>query len=42
MVVMCSSERRLKLLEIQAGVDGFMVYDLDLIQPMQEASSGSG
>ncbi|XP_048826452.1 malate synthase-like [Brienomyrus brachyistius] len=26
---------RLKLLEIQAGVDGFMVYDLDLIEPMQ-------
>ncbi|XP_072519289.1 malate synthase-like, partial [Salminus brasiliensis] len=27
---------RLKLLEIQAGVDGFMVYDLDLIEPMQK------
>ncbi|XP_030000948.1 malate synthase-like [Sphaeramia orbicularis] len=27
---------RLKLLEIQAGVDGFMVYDLRLIEPMQE------
>ncbi|XP_029918008.1 malate synthase-like isoform X2 [Myripristis murdjan] len=27
---------RLKLLEIKAGVDGFMVYDLDLIEPMQE------
>uniref|UniRef100_A0A3B3SST7 malate synthase n=1 Tax=Paramormyrops kingsleyae TaxID=1676925 RepID=A0A3B3SST7_9TELE len=26
---------RLKLLEIRAGVDGFMVYDLDLIEPMQ-------
>ncbi|XP_071769701.2 malate synthase-like [Centroberyx gerrardi] len=27
---------RLKLLEIKAGVDGFMVYDLDLIEPMQK------
>ncbi|KAG7461634.1 hypothetical protein MATL_G00193240 [Megalops atlanticus] len=27
---------RLKLLEIKAGVDGFMVYDLDLIEPMQQ------
>ncbi|KAJ8391015.1 hypothetical protein AAFF_G00097930 [Aldrovandia affinis] len=27
---------RLKLLEISAGVDGFMVYDLDLIEPMQQ------
>ncbi|KAG8003782.1 Malate synthase [Nibea albiflora] len=27
---------RLKLLEIEAGVDGFMVYDLNLIEPMQE------
>ncbi|XP_078116540.1 malate synthase-like [Sander vitreus] len=27
---------RLKLLEIQAGVDGFMVYDLSLIEPMQK------
>ncbi|XP_061757576.1 malate synthase-like isoform X2 [Nerophis ophidion] len=27
---------RMKLLEIKAGVDGFMVYDLKLIQPMQE------
>ncbi|KAG7273611.1 hypothetical protein CRUP_011040 [Coryphaenoides rupestris] len=27
---------RLKLLEIKAGVDGFMVYDLNLIEPMQE------
>ncbi|XP_052006049.1 malate synthase-like [Xyrauchen texanus] len=27
---------RLKLLEIQAGVDGFMVYDMDLIDPMQK------
>ncbi|GAA6234221.1 uncharacterized protein LOC108895518 [Lates japonicus] len=26
---------RLKLLEIKAGVDGFMVYDLNLIEPMQ-------
>uniref|UniRef100_A0A672GFX0 malate synthase n=1 Tax=Salarias fasciatus TaxID=181472 RepID=A0A672GFX0_SALFA len=26
---------RLKLLEIRAGVDGFMVYDLNLIRPMQ-------
>lgn len=26
---------RLKLLEIKAGVDGFMVYDLSLIEPMQ-------
>ncbi|XP_059496339.1 malate synthase-like isoform X2 [Stegostoma tigrinum] len=25
---------RLKLLEINAGVDGFMVYDMDLIEPM--------
>uniref|UniRef100_A0A671R820 malate synthase n=1 Tax=Sinocyclocheilus anshuiensis TaxID=1608454 RepID=A0A671R820_9TELE len=27
---------RLKLLEIKAGVDGFMVYDMDLIEPMQK------
>ncbi|KAG5845304.1 hypothetical protein ANANG_G00137380 [Anguilla anguilla] len=27
---------RLKLLEVSAGVDGFMVYDLDLIEPMQQ------
>ncbi|KAM8732890.1 malate synthase-like isoform 1-T1 [Acanthopagrus schlegelii] len=27
---------RLKLLEIKAGVDGFMVYDLGLIGPMQK------
>ncbi|KAK2849575.1 hypothetical protein Q5P01_009409 [Channa striata] len=27
---------RLKLLEIKAGVDGFMVYDLSLIRPMQK------
>ncbi|XP_030638936.1 malate synthase-like [Chanos chanos] len=27
---------RLKLLEIRAGVDGFMVYDMDLIEPMQK------
>ncbi|KAJ8262393.1 hypothetical protein GJAV_G00165930 [Gymnothorax javanicus] len=27
---------RLKLLEIKAGVDGFMVYDMDLIEPMQQ------
>ncbi|CAL8358685.1 unnamed protein product [Merluccius merluccius] len=27
---------RLKLLEIRAGVDGFMVYDLNLIEPMQK------
>ncbi|KAJ3587440.1 hypothetical protein NHX12_011037 [Muraenolepis orangiensis] len=27
---------RLKLLEIKAGVDGFMVYDLHLIEPMQK------
>lgn len=26
------------MLEIRAGVDGFMVYDLNLIQPMQEVS----
>ncbi|XP_076878080.1 malate synthase-like isoform X2 [Brachyhypopomus gauderio] len=26
---------RLKLLEIKAGVDGFMVYDMNLIEPMQ-------
>ncbi|XP_043917570.1 malate synthase-like isoform X2 [Protopterus annectens] len=26
---------RLKLFEINAGVDGFMVYDLDLVEPMQ-------
>ena len=31
---------RLKLLEIKAGVDGFMVYDLKLIEPMQEVSGG--
>lgn len=27
---------RLKLFEINAGVDGFMVYDLDLVEPMQK------
>ncbi|KAA0709564.1 Bifunctional glyoxylate cycle protein [Triplophysa tibetana] len=27
---------KLKLLEIKAGVDGFMVYDMDLIEPMQK------
>uniref|UniRef100_A0A3Q3IA24 malate synthase n=1 Tax=Monopterus albus TaxID=43700 RepID=A0A3Q3IA24_MONAL len=27
---------RLKLLEIKAGVDGFMVYDLNLTEPMQK------
>ncbi|XP_012689839.1 malate synthase-like [Clupea harengus] len=27
---------RLKLLEIKAGVDGFMVYDMDFIKPMQK------
>lgn len=27
---------RLKMLEIKAGVDGFMVYDLNLIEPMQK------
>lgn len=27
---------RLKLLEIKAGVDGFMVYDLGLIDPMHK------
>ncbi|XP_039976032.1 malate synthase-like isoform X2 [Xiphias gladius] len=27
---------RLKLMEIKAGVDGFMVYDLSLIEPMQK------
>ncbi|XP_053317179.1 malate synthase-like [Spea bombifrons] len=27
---------RLKLFEIKAGVDGFMVYDIDLVAPMQE------
>ncbi|XP_041845802.1 malate synthase-like [Melanotaenia boesemani] len=31
-----ASVKRLKLLEIHAGVDGFMVYDLNLIEPMQE------
>ncbi|XP_072252413.1 malate synthase-like [Leuresthes tenuis] len=31
-----ASVKRLKLLEIDAGVDGFMVYDLNLIEPMQE------
>ncbi|XP_010900571.5 malate synthase-like [Esox lucius] len=30
-----ASVTRLKLLEIKAGVDGFMVYDLGLIEPMQ-------
>uniref|UniRef100_A0A8C9VGU3 malate synthase n=1 Tax=Scleropages formosus TaxID=113540 RepID=A0A8C9VGU3_SCLFO len=29
---------RSKLLEINAGVDGFMVYDLDLVEPMQRVS----
>ncbi|KAI3352171.1 hypothetical protein L3Q82_020985, partial [Scortum barcoo] len=39
---MCSAHsctpcsRLLKLLEIKAGVDGFMVYDLSLIEPMQK------
>ncbi|KAI5104841.1 malate synthase-like, partial [Silurus meridionalis] len=28
--------RQLKLLEIKAGVDGFMVYDMNLIEPMQK------
>ncbi|XP_053559654.1 uncharacterized protein LOC128650027 [Bombina bombina] len=28
--------RRLKLFEINAGVDGFMVYDIDLVAPMQK------
>lgn len=27
---------RLKLFEISAGVDGFMVYDIDLVAPMQK------
>ncbi|XP_056419112.1 malate synthase-like isoform X2 [Hyla sarda] len=27
---------RLKLFEIKAGVDGFMVYDIDLVAPMQK------
>ncbi|XP_039607595.1 malate synthase-like isoform X1 [Polypterus senegalus] len=27
---------RLKLLEIKAGIDGFLVYDLELIKPLQE------
>ncbi|KAM3936817.1 uncharacterized protein RB166_001196 [Leptodactylus fuscus] len=27
---------RLKLFEINAGVDGFMVYDVDLVEPMQK------
>ncbi|KAM4808514.1 uncharacterized protein WCC33_007047 [Rhinophrynus dorsalis] len=27
---------RLKLFEINAGVDGFMVYDIDLVAPMQK------
>nr|XP_014344193.1 PREDICTED: malate synthase-like [Latimeria chalumnae] len=27
---------RLKLYEINAGVDGFMVYDFDLVEPMQK------
>uniref|UniRef100_A0A674MFZ4 malate synthase n=1 Tax=Takifugu rubripes TaxID=31033 RepID=A0A674MFZ4_TAKRU len=31
-----STVTRLKLLEIKAGVDGFMVYDLNLIEPMQK------
>ncbi|XP_040928660.1 malate synthase-like isoform X3 [Betta splendens] len=31
-----SSVIRMKLLEIKAGVDGFMVYDLSLIEPMQK------
>ncbi|KAI4879321.1 hypothetical protein NFI96_022627 [Prochilodus magdalenae] len=30
------TREQLKLLEIQAGVDGFMVYDMDLIEPMQK------
>ncbi|CAG5993681.1 unnamed protein product [Menidia menidia] len=34
-----ASVKRLKMLEIQAGVDGFMVYDLNLVQPMQEVKS---
>ncbi|KAM5194473.1 uncharacterized protein ACMZJ9_022956 [Mantella aurantiaca] len=28
--------KRLKLFEINAGVDGFMVYDIDLVLPMQK------
>lgn len=32
---------RLKMLEIKAGVDGFMVYDLNLIEPMQEVSAST-
>ncbi|KAM9850141.1 malate synthase-like [Aulostomus maculatus] len=31
-----TSVTQLKLLEIKAGVDGFMVYDLNLIEPMQK------
>uniref|UniRef100_A0A3Q4GJ30 malate synthase n=1 Tax=Neolamprologus brichardi TaxID=32507 RepID=A0A3Q4GJ30_NEOBR len=31
-----ASVTRLKLLEITAGVDGFMVYDLNLVEPMQK------
>ncbi|XP_015821945.3 malate synthase-like [Nothobranchius furzeri] len=31
-----ASVKRQKMLEISAGVDGFMVYDLNLIKPMQE------
>ncbi|KAM6953774.1 malate synthase-like [Aplochiton taeniatus] len=31
-----ASVTRLKMLEIKAGVDGFMVYDLNLIEPMQK------
>ncbi|KAK3535590.1 hypothetical protein QTP70_017123 [Hemibagrus guttatus] len=31
-----STVTRLKLLEIKAGVDGFMVYDMNLIEPMQK------
>lgn len=29
----------MKLLEITAGVDGFMVYDLNLVEPMQKVSA---
>ncbi|KAG7328881.1 hypothetical protein KOW79_007055 [Hemibagrus wyckioides] len=31
-----STVTRLKLLEVKAGVDGFMVYDMNLIEPMQK------
>uniref|UniRef100_A0A669E0M2 malate synthase n=1 Tax=Oreochromis niloticus TaxID=8128 RepID=A0A669E0M2_ORENI len=35
-----ASVTRLKLLEITAGVDGFMVYDLNLVEPMQKLFKG--